>query len=372
MMDLLPAELFLDIAEYLNPTERYRLTATNQRHRRLLPAPLRIKIVSKNSNSSLKGRFYVSTWNNPELMLLYDDKLTFGENYLFWTYDYDRENKLYLSKHGQKLLHSEHSNYMYTLGLRPRSPNQFFRIKGDKDGETVPFEYTVGLDLGGESDMKHRPDSRDRMYLSAQALTVGSLWYTIQEKFGTDEQLQLIRCQDFNPSDAVSEKDLITHAIPDIMDGGYSVYSPKSLKDGRAACELYHATVQFYFWIDGGLLLFEAFHSLNFAFGVPILKEDHVFDTTEPIHPLAMLLKKNSSRWWAVKHYMSNAADAREGRDFNMKNFLRSSKDHEDHSVVLDESRNLVYIKVQDAIVDKKFPDFPKNENEPWQFLLCG
>lgn len=371
-MDSLPAELLCDIADYLNPTERFRLSGTNRQHRRLLPTPLRIRIVSKRSNSCLKEGFYVSTWKKPERILKSDDVLIFGEDYLFWTYDYGRENKVYLGKHGQKLLGTEHPHHIYTLGLRPRSPNQFFRIKGDADGKPVEFEHTIGLDLGGESSNENRPDSRERTYISAQGLTVGSMWYTFQQKWGGDERLQLVRCQDFNPNDPNSEKDLIIHAIPDITDGIYSVYSPKSLKQGKAACEQYHATVLFHFWIAGGILFVQAFDSLSFSFGVPILEEDRIDSTAEPFHPLEVLLNKNSSRWWAIKHYMSNAADVKEGEEFNMANFLRSSKDHEDHSIILDEPRNLVYIQVQDAVVDKNFPDLPKDETEPWEFLLCG
>jgi len=229
----------------------------------------------------------------------------------------------------------------------------------------------VGLDVGGENSARHRPDSRDRMYLSAHTLTMGALWYTIQQKMGPDEQLQLIRCHKYEPHEEIVEKDLIIHAIPDIIDGGYSMYSPQKLKDGKAACELFHATVQFHYWIEAGMVYFYAFRSLDFSFGVPILEEDNV-EAAHPVSPLDVLLKKNSSRWWAAKHYMSTAADVSEGREFSLKTFLRTVKDHDDHSIIFDKSRDLVFIEVQNAVVDKNIPDFPLNNDEVWQFLLCG
>jgi hypothetical protein len=200
---------------------------------------------------------------------------------------------------------------------------------------------------------------------------LGALWYAIQDKWSTDEELQLIRCQDYAPSDEVLEEELIIHAIPDVLDGGYSLYSPQSLRQGMAACELFHATVEFHYWIETGLMFFQAFKSLNFTFGVPILDEDHVSET-HATNPLAILLKKNSSRWWAVKHYMSTAADVAEGREFNLESFMRSAKDHEDHTIIQDTSRDLVYIQVQDAVVEKNFPDFARDDSEVWKFLLCG
>jgi hypothetical protein len=149
------------------------------------------------------------------------------------------------------------------------------------------------------------------------------------------------------------------------------MYSPKSLKDGRAACDLFYANIQFHYWIQAGTIFFHAFNSLKFSFGIPILEEDNV-DSISPISPLKVLLKKNSSRWWATRHYMSTAADISCGRDFDLENFMRTVKDHEDHSIIFDKSRNLVYIEVQDAVVNKSFPDFLQNKSEVWEFLLCG
>jgi hypothetical protein len=83
-------------------------------------------------------------------------------------------------------------------------------------------------------------------------------------------------------------------------------------------------------------------------------------------------MDKNSSRWWSIKHVMSNFADRQEGRPFVMEDFLRKVKDHYDHIIVYEKSRNLVYIEVRNAVVDENFPDVPKREDELWQFILCG
>lgn len=380
MFESLPPELiYSNIGQFLNPRDRSSLSKTNRYHERILPNPLLIKIFSKSSNSALEPKFHVSRWNDPTGMLLTTDNLVFGEKYVFWKYDYSRENRVFLGRNGQKRLHSEHPHYMYTLGLRPRQPDQFWSvIKNGKEGEVVPFEESVGLKVGGENLTRHRPDSTDEMFLSAHTLTMGAFWYCIQQNWGKDEHLQLIRCEDYVAIDEVVEKELIIHAIPDLIDGCYSMYSPKSLKNGRAACELFHANVQFLYWIEGGMMFFQTLEkSLNFTFGVPILEEDHIITELDNMHPiispLKVLLKKNSSRWWAVKHFMSTVADVTEGRgDSDLQAFMRTVKDHEDHEIIFDESANLVFIKVKDAIVEKNFPDFCRDEKEKWEFLLCG
>lgn len=370
-MNQLPVALLYEIVDYLNPRERQRFSGTNQEHRYLFPTPLIVKITSKPSGSALHERFFVSPRRNPRKMFLDHEELLFEEDYLFWTYDYQRENKVYLSRHGQKLLNTEYIQYMFTMGLRPKRPTQFVRIKGGIAGTKVPFSTSVGLDIGGTSPIRHTPNSRDRMYLSSQALTVGALWYAIQQKWGNDEKLQLYRCRDYGEKDDRTTR-LIVHAIPDISDGPCSLYSPKSLKDGRAACELHHVNVRFHFWVVGGVLCFHALVGVPFSFGVPMLEEDHAVAIKDPVDCLKLLLKKNSSRWWAIKHYMSVAAEIQAGTVIKVEDFMRTVKDHEDHTILRDESKNLVYIQVQDAIVEKRIPDYPKIEDAVWEFLSCG
>jgi hypothetical protein len=374
-METLPPEIIASITDRLNPAEQWRLSATSQLFRELLPTPLRIRIVSPGSHSALKPQLYVSLASSPAVCLSADDTLKFGEEYLFWTFDYERENRIFLGRHGQKKLYNDLPHFLYTLGLRPIDANQTWKVCSSqaRQGDPVPFEESVGLDVGGKNPKPHRPDSDQRLFLSAHTLTKGALWYVIQDKWSSDEELHLVRCQDYVDSEEMIEKEVIVHAIPDIMDGGYSLYSPQSLKHGKAACELFHANVKFQYWIEKGMMYFHATAALDFAFGVPILEEDNVSDQ-DPTSPLKVLLKKNSSRWWATKHYMSNAADVNEGVAFNMEAFLRSSKDHDDHTIVLDNSGELpvVSIEVQDAISDKSFPDLKREKSESWQFLLCA
>ncbi|KAL3937274.1 MAG: hypothetical protein SGBAC_007581, partial [Bacillariaceae sp.] len=170
-MNQLPEALVYEIVEYLNPKERQRFSETNQEQRNLLRVPLMVIIASTSSGSALQERFFVSPRKNPHKMLLDREELIFEEDYLFWTFDYARGNKVYLSRHGQKLLSTEYTQYMFTIGLRPKHPTQFVRIKGGEAGTKVSLEDCVGIDIGGTLPIKHTPDSKHRMFLSSQALT---------------------------------------------------------------------------------------------------------------------------------------------------------------------------------------------------------
>eukprot|EP00429_Kryptoperidinium_foliaceum_P001728 CAMPEP_0176011996 /NCGR_PEP_ID=MMETSP0120_2-20121206/5566_1 /TAXON_ID=160619 /ORGANISM="Kryptoperidinium foliaceum, Strain CCMP 1326" /LENGTH=414 /DNA_ID=CAMNT_0017344865 /DNA_START=168 /DNA_END=1412 /DNA_ORIENTATION=- len=414
-METLPAELVLNISHFLNPADRWRLSACNRRYRYLLPVWLRIKLHSPSSQSSLKPHFYVSRADDPDRPLLAEDEaldrrcspLTYHTEYLLWTFDYERQNRVYLGRHGQKLLYQEDPHYLYTLGLRPKDPNQTWKIvqkklgiDADSSGEiseddNVYFGKAVCLTVGGENPKPFRPDSSTRLFLSAHTLSMGALWYVIHEKeWCIDEDLQIIRSSDYaaaleekrNPSTldmarsidssehngSIAERDVVIHAIPSIIDGGYSLYSPENLKDGDAKCALHHAAIPCHFWVQDGILIFHASVSLQFKFGVPILEEDHIDVKQGQTEPLEVLIRKNSSRWWAIKHYFSAAADAEDGRAFHMDSFLRNSKDHEDHTVVYNKKEKMVLIVVKDAVVNKAFPDVPWRQSDVWKFLMCG
>ncbi|KAL3941001.1 MAG: hypothetical protein SGBAC_004578 [Bacillariaceae sp.] len=103
-----------------------------------------------------------------------------------------------------------------------------------------------------------------------------------------------------------------------------------------------------------------------------MLEEDNAAGIKDPVDCLKVLLRKNSSRWWAAKHYMLVAADIRAGSVIKIEDFMRTAKDHEDHTIIRDEAKNLIYIKVQDAVVEKQIVDYPKNKEEVWEFLFCG
>ena len=444
-IDTLPTELALNIANFLNPAERWRFSVTSRRYRELLPVWHRIKIHSPSSHSTLKSNFYVSPASTPDQPLLHETEiidgdqsspsssgeslLQYGVEYLFWTYDYERENVVFLGRHGQKLLYQEDPRYLYTLGLRPMKPNQTWKILPHKgsgpsvseeeasteaasplcEGEPVPYTSSICLTVAGRHPKPYRPDSSTRLYLSAHSLSSGALWYVIHNKeWCIDEQLQILPSaqypalkssaalsssgetleelsgtaaprldadateDDKSHDSSIAERELVIHAIPDILDGGCSLYSPQSMKHGEAACMLHHTVIRCHFWIQDGILTFHAFTSLKFKFGVPILEEDQVDYAAPQEGPLAILLKKNSSRWWAIKHYMSTAVDVEEGRAIKMDVFLRDSKDHEDHTILYDEEKQFVHIDVQDAVVDTGFPDVAWDKDAVWKFLLCG
>lgn len=546
-MHPLPVEVLETVTAFLNPTERWRLSATSRRYRKLLPVPLRIKIVSHHSASVLAPRFYVSrvkfltsdpnddsgpsssskdpgansiTSNRATTIaatflegatLKAGEELQNGVDYLFWTYDYNKEQKVYLGRHGQNILYnnlrhnhgisttdqqieiindegndnddqtndndgdetmdedideepianddddrnSDRPNCLYTLGLQARTPNQTWRIVRGDSSSTSSFQtsaitaapHIVGLTVGGTvENSSFRPDSNQRMFLSSQwskttensdfgkgQTTERYLWYCLKESrcFDSDQNgqsevvLQKEECMSIIPCGpendefvsqrqqgqqvrrrpVLSQRDLMIHSAPDIMDHGYYLYSPQSLEEGPAIVEVYHAKLHFHFWIKRGYMFFEivnesheasgvkamdgvddtvsVVHQLDFTFAVPILEEDCMEPIRQQQHqsngtyardccrPLKKLMGRNSSRWWSIKHFMSNAADAKEGRPFIMADFLSKVKDHDDHVIVHDPASNLVYIYVKNAVVDTGFPDCPRHAT-PWQFVLCG
>lgn len=421
MLDDLPVEIVEVICQFLNPAERFRTSCVSRRYRRILPVWLRIKIHSPSSQSSLRNHFYVSSAEDMEHPLLRDPedinshKLRYNVDYVLWTFDYERSNQVFLGRHGQKLLYQEDPQFLFTLGLRPKEPNQTWRIlprmdtlsqQSVQNQELVSYGDAVCLTVGGSNEScSHRPDSPDsarRLYLSAHTLSMGALWYAIHDReWCIDEQLQVFPSSDYTPNNVrsknnncsnsaldvsdrtkvrlwssrisdISEREVIVHAVPSILDGGYSLYAPESLLDGRAECALHHASISCRYWIEKGTLIFHAFESLPFMFGVPVLEEDAVDHSKGQTEPLAVFLKKNSSRWWAIKHYFSTAADADDGRDFQMDTFIQNSKDHEDHTVIYEKDTKMVRIVVKDAVVDKYVPDVSWKESAVWKFMMCG
>jgi hypothetical protein len=550
IMHILPVEVLDTITSFLNPAEKWRLSATSRRYRNLLPVPLRIKIVSHHSASALAPKFYVSRVvfqdnaakniggsastdksdkassrsrrNNfadsvttstkaafvEGATLQIGEELQWGMDYLFWTYDYTKEQKVFLGRHGQNILYhnlrhnhgildpqqhidgvdddeddDDHTNLeddddndesmgqdddndelstdsnddgnmsrpncLYTLGLQIRTPNQTWRLvpaepsKSPSPFGTPDYPTILGLSVGGTTqNFSFRPDSNQRMFLSSQMSCKGemsnegsgakeerSLWYCLKEShrfecvattaepkpsslpLQKEEYMSIIPCDPeyglflTQIQKPIQQRNLMIHAAPDIMDHGYYLYSPQSLQEAPAVVEVYHAKLDFYFWIRRGYMYFKivdehhhggddltkdtnqhetnrsALHQIDFTFAVPILEEDCMDHmeasstgqqhTRESCRPLKILKERNSSRWWSIKHFMSNAADAKEGRSFVMTEFLTKVKDHDDHIIVHDPNCNMVYIYVKNAAVDTRYPDLPRS-NVPWQFLLCG
>jgi hypothetical protein len=370
-MDTLPGDIVRDIAVMLNPRDAWCLSVCSSHFRDVLPLPLRLRIVSRRNDSSLKDFFFVSPADDPSKTLLGTDRLIFGAHYLFWTYDYARDNRVFLGRHiriSERKGYGQ-SRYRYNLGLRPIFPNQTWAVsRGGREGEEVPWESHIGLCVGGENGRANQPDSQQRLLLSA---TADSSWHVTTDFWDTNEQLHLIPSRDYD-RETIVEKNLIVHAIPDVCDRGmYLLYNADSLKYGSSACEGSHAIVKFRFWIEEGTMKFRALN-LPFTFGVPILEEDKVIVTNQA-SPLVALFDKNSARWGSIKYYMATAADVGEGRSLDMDIFMRGVKEHEDHTVVQGVSGRLVQIQVQDSIIDTNSPSFRLDADGPvWEFVLCA
>jgi hypothetical protein len=334
------------------------------------------------------------------------EPLIFGYRYYFWTFDYCRGNKVYLgrhTRHGHEPASSDDNsnnneeeklNYIYTLGLRPCHPNQTWEMVGGNDGDVVMWRQDIGLSVGGENPKARQPDSDQRCLLSCFRPTTTESshsppappsWCVRQEEWGPNEKLQLLQCnhhhQDHHhvpaPQDNnnATEKELIIHAIPEVCDEGeYLLHSPTSRKDGSVYCEGYHVVVDFHFWIEAGVMYFCA-PALPFCLGIPILDSDVAMEqsssSSSSVSPLANLLEIKSARWGCVIYYMAVAADVSEGKSLDMERFLSRVTDHEDHKVVFNGAKDLVYIDVRGKRVLKNYmPALPRDDSSVWQIIL--
>ncbi|KAG7370986.1 hypothetical protein IV203_019556 [Nitzschia inconspicua] len=120
--------------------------------------------------------------------------------------------------------------------------------------------------------------------------------------------------------------------------------------DAAATVEGHHAKLDFHFWIKRGYTFFRIVNEhhcenvmktidltdsetgisvlpqLDFTVALQILEEDDIEPinhkknarryTRDSCRPLKILMERNSSRWWSIKHHLSNAVDANEGRPF--------------------------------------------------------
>jgi hypothetical protein len=383
-MNELPNELLLHIAdELLNPAERSRLSTCNRCLRELLPTSLRVKVVSSRGDGALQPEFFVSPadTDQPTRILTSNDNLRFGCSYHFWTFDYERNNNVYLgrhTRHGHKPDDNGDPQYLYTLGLRPRHPNQTWEVVGGENGDIVMWGEDIGLLGGGENPKLRQPDSDQRGLLSCLPSSSSSTcrspsWCTLDDEWGQNEKIQLLKCQDFVPRDDVKEKHLEIYAIPEVCDEGeYLLHSPWSQNDGAVGCEGYHVTVNFHFWIHAGLMYFYA-PLLPFSLGIPILDTD---EDGSPCHiygklsPLANLLEIKSARWGCVIYYMAVAADVSEGKSLDMERFLGRVTDHRDHTVVYNTDDQMINIDVCNKKVNTQAPALARDNDAVWKFIL--
>lgn len=408
----LPDELLQYIGnQFLNPAERSRLATCNSHLRELLPTPLRIKVVSSRGDSSLQSEFFVSdathtdadtdtdaydaihtdhqtnhmTEHCPSKFLLSHQSLYFGRKYHLWTFDYQRGNKVYLgrhTRHGHKASVNGELQYLYTMGLRPRSPNQTWEVIGGEAGDTVMWGEDIGLLVSGTNPKPRQPDSTQPGVLSClpssstAAAVVGdddddrnnnNHWCVLSDDWGEHEKLQLLPCSMYVPGDDVKERRLTIHAIPIVCDEGeYLLHSPESGVDGEITCEGYHVTVDFQFWIQDGIMHFFA-PALPFTLGVPILQTD---ERQSGISPLANLLEIKSARWGCVIYYMAVAADVSEGKTLDMDRFLRRVTDHRDHTVQHRPGEQFVNIDVCNKSVRTDAPCVERDPDKIWKFIL--
>lgn len=383
LLTSIPNELVLDIANvYLNPAERTRLASCDRRLRRLLPAPLRMKIMNSKGDTSLQPEFFVSLADengHRAQYLMMHDTLVFGQKYHIWAFDYRRGNRVYLgrhTRHGHKATDSGDLQYMYSMGLRPRSPNQTWEVTGGARGDTVMWCEDIGLSVVGTSPKPRHPDSNEHGYLSClnnldypgNTISDKNQWGVLGNNAGPQERLQLVPCEMHVPGCQTQEQRLPIHAIPEVCDEGeYLLHSPASQIDGDVDCEGYHVCVEFQFWIAKGIMHFRA-PALPFTLGIPILDTDERFSTG--ISPLVNLLEIKSARWGCVIYYMAVAADVSEGKALDMERFLRRVTDHRDHTVMHDEGKRLVSVDVSNKMVRTDAPEMPRDKEAIWKFIL--
>mmetsp|Transcript_59476 Transcript_59476/g.145648 ORF Transcript_59476/g.145648 Transcript_59476/m.145648 type:complete len:709 (+) Transcript_59476:267-2393(+) len=175
------------------------------------------------------------------------------------------------------------------------------------------------------------------------------------------------------------ESYLSIYGIPEACDEGeYLLYSPDSSAQGQVGCDGSHVVVDFEYWVRSGIMHFRC-PVLPFTLGIPILDTDStdmVDDNNsqnqssscrEDIQPMTKLLDLRSARWGSLIYYVAVAADVSEGKALDMNRFLNRVTDHEEHTVRVNEKKNLVRIEVRDKKI-MKIPDVKKTGG--WKFLL--
>lgn len=381
-LEELPSELLLQVANsMLNPAEQTRLASCSRHFNKLLPQYLRVKILCSRDNGAIQQDFFVSKGVNgapptqQDQFLTSEDSLVFGQEYYFWSFDYQRGNKTYLGRHTRHAHHepdlsiASRLQYLYTIGLRPCSPNQTWKVVGGNDGDVVMWGEEIVLTVGGTNPKPRQPDSSQRGTLCCMPNRSGPDWFVLDSSNGGGEasKLKLIPCNQYIPSPKTPEKELIVHAIPRVCDEGeYLLHSPCSMMNGSIHSDGFHVIVDFTFWISEGIMYFGS-PVLPFSMGIPILETDVLEDGS---CPLANLLQIKSARWGCVIYYMAVAADVGEGKSLNMERFLQRVTEHRDHQVIVNESKDLVYINVLHKQVKTKAKPIPRNDDALWRFIL--
>lgn len=374
-LEALPTELLLQMSNsMLNPAEQTRLSTCSQHFQNLLPRYLRVKIVCSRDNGAIQQDFFVSLANHnkasPNNFLSSNDSLVFGQEYYFWSFDYERGNKTYLGRHTRHAHEPDMNSrlqYLYTIGLRPVTPNQTWKVVGGNEGDVVMWGEEIALTVGGNNPKPRQPDSLQRGTLCCMPKLNGPDWFVLDCGGGEASKLKLLPCHQYQSSFQTPEKQLIVHAIPRVCDEGeYLLHSPCSTMHGSIHSDGFHVIVDFTFWICEGIMYFGS-PVLPFSLGIPILETDVLEDGS---CPLANLLHMKSARWGCVIYYMAVAADVGEGKSLNMERFLQRVTEHRDHQVIVNESNDLVYINVLHKQVKTKAKPVPRNDDALWRFIL--
>lgn len=369
MMEQLPFAILSEMVEYLNPRERQRLSSANRELRKLFPNPLRIQISSK--FCSLNEMYFVSPFAKPEAFLSANDDLIYQEDYLFWTFDYTRQNRVYLCRNNVEWGDTGTFQYLiFSIGLRPNDTRQSIRIMGQKAGAHVCFGEDVGITLGGMDANPTKADSRYRSYLSVRDFCDFCRWYSMVQEWGKDEVLQIHQDNNRHVASRSSSCCLTIHAKPDIVDEIFYLYSPTSLKLGTASSEMVHHKIGCKIWIENGYVCTRAMvDSIPCSFAVPIIETD--VDVESPSDLLKLLFDEQDARWQAIKYYFCIALDLTCGRSHNLCEIMSSlaSCDASGTSTIAyDSSRSMVYMQVDSYLVNTRVPDF--DENEQWECLV--
>ncbi|CAJ1965301.1 unnamed protein product [Cylindrotheca closterium] len=404
-LEELPTELLLQIANsMLNPAERTRLSSCSQRLQKLLPQYLRVKILCSRDDDggAIQQDLFVSCAKSSSFdqFLTSSENLRYGQEYYFWSFDYQRGNKAFLGRHTRHAHEPSDANhhsdgggrlqYLYTIGLRPCTPNQTWKVVGGTDGDMVMWGEEIALTVGGLNPKPRQPDSNQRGTLCCMPkMANGPVWIVLDShhntsgdsgsgscgsddtnnsiRGGESSKLKLMPCNQYSPSPKTPEKELIVHAIPRVCDEGeYLLHSPCSTMHGSIHSDGFHVIVDFTFWIHKGIMYFGS-PVLPFSLGIPILETD-ILDNGAC--PLANLLNIKSARWGCVIYYMAVAADVGEGKNLNMQRFLQRVTEHRDHQVIVNESKDLVYINVLHKRVKTMANPIPRNDDALWRFIL--
>ena len=169
----------------------------------------------------MRELFLVSPADDPATMLRETDSMLFDKDYLFWIYFATGHSRAFLGRHARigkrHQPDREWDQTGFTVGLRPKQPNQTWRVYspfGVGSGETVLWNFLVGLTVGGKDPNRKQSDSTERRYLSV----TDTKPHVTAEEWGANEHIQLIPIRENTQQqlELFAQDSLCVHAIPDV------------------------------------------------------------------------------------------------------------------------------------------------------------